>query len=84
MRDVPEDVADPLTELTAQGLGNLPAADLWRNLMAVDLSFYKSPISQEIRAEGEARALLVVLQARGFELPAATEQKVSECRDSRT
>lgn len=84
LRDVPEDVADPLTELTAQGLGKLPAADLWRNLMAVDLSFYKSPISQEIRAEGEARALLVVLQARGFELPAATEQKVSECRDSRT
>lgn len=49
LRDVPEDVADPLTELTAQGLGKLPAADLWRNLMAVDLSFYKSPISQEIR-----------------------------------
>ncbi|MDH6190850.1 hypothetical protein M2168_003882 [Streptomyces sp. CZ24] len=88
LRDVPEDVADPLAELTAQGLGKLPAADLWRTLMAVDLSFYKSPISQEIRAEGkaegEARALLVVLQARGFELPAATEQKVSECRDSRT
>ncbi|MGW4377065.1 hypothetical protein ACWEJ7_25810 [Streptomyces albidoflavus] len=87
LRDVPEDVADPLAELTAQGLGKLPAADLWRTLMAVDLSFYKSPISQEIRAEGkaegEARALLVVLQARGFQLPAATEQKVSECRDPR-
>ncbi|MEU7373162.1 hypothetical protein [Streptomyces albidoflavus] len=88
LRDVPEDVADPLAELTAQGLGKLPAADLLRTLMAVDLSFYKSPISQEIRAEGkaegEARALLVVLQARGFQLPPATEQKVSECRDSRT
>ncbi|WP_436737270.1 hypothetical protein [Streptomyces sp. BBFR102] len=51
--------------------------------MAVDLSFYKSPISQEIRAEGAARALPVVLEARGFHLPAATERKVSQCRDSR-
>lgn len=81
LRDVPEDVADPLTELTAQGLGKLPAADLWRNLMAVDLSFYKSPISQEIRAEGEARALLLVLRGRGFDVPSETEQTISACRD---
>ncbi|MER8257186.1 hypothetical protein [Streptomyces albidoflavus] len=88
LRDVPEDVADPLAELTAQGLGKLPAADLWRNLMAVDLSFYKSPMVQEIReesrAEGEARALLRVLQSRGFRLSAELEQQVSGCRDTAT
>ncbi|MBO1285155.1 hypothetical protein G6W47_30545 [Streptomyces sp. CAI-21] len=88
LRDVPEDVANPLAELTAQGLGKLPAADLWRNLMAVDLSFYKSPMVQEIReesrAEGEARALLRVLQSRGFRLSAELEQQVSGCRDTAT
>ncbi|MFB8419120.1 hypothetical protein ACFC63_26805 [Streptomyces albidoflavus] len=47
----------------------------------MDLSFYKSPISQEIRAEGEARALLLVLRGRGFDVPSETEQAISACRD---
>ncbi|MFF8569365.1 hypothetical protein ACF06N_30955 [Streptomyces albidoflavus] len=56
--------------------------------MAVDLSFYKSPMIQEIReesrAEGEARALLRVLRNRGFRLSSETEQQVSGCRDTAT
>ncbi|MER6630595.1 Yae1 family protein [Streptomyces sp. NPDC000987] len=52
LRDEPEALANPIIELVAQGLGRNPAADIWRKLVAVDLSFYKSPLSQEIREEG--------------------------------
>lgn len=51
LRGVPEDIADPIIEFTAQGLGKRPAEQIWRKLVAVDLSFYKSYISEEIRDE---------------------------------
>ncbi|MEU5092224.1 hypothetical protein [Streptomyces sp. NPDC021356] len=55
LRDVPETFAGPIIEFTAQGLGgNRPAAETWRNLVAVDLSFYKSYLAQEVRAEVRA------------------------------
>ncbi len=56
LRDVPEDIADPIVEFTAQGLGKHPAKHLWRNLVAVDLSFYKSYLVEEIREEARAEA----------------------------
>jgi hypothetical protein len=49
LRDAPEDIASPLIEFTAQGLGNRPAKHLWRNLVAVDLSFYTSYLAEEVR-----------------------------------
>ncbi|MER7490724.1 hypothetical protein ABTY20_33550 [Streptomyces sp. NPDC126497] len=51
LRDAPEDIAKPLVEFTAQGLAKCPAKNLWRNLVAVDLSFYKSYLAEEIRDE---------------------------------
>ncbi|MGA5112909.1 hypothetical protein [Streptomyces pseudogriseolus] len=51
LRDAPEDVAKPLIEFTAQGLAKRPAKNLWRNLVAVDLSFYTSYLAEEVRAE---------------------------------
>ncbi|RMI90762.1 hypothetical protein BIU87_24620 [Streptomyces sp. ZS0098] len=51
LRDAPEDIAKPLVEFTAQGLAKRPAKNLWRNLVAVDLSFYKSYLAEEVRAE---------------------------------
>jgi hypothetical protein len=57
LQDEPEVVADPIIELIAQGLGNRPAKELWRNLVAVDLSFYKSYIAEEIRNEGREEGL---------------------------
>src|SRR5690606_29718910 len=56
LRDVPEDIADPIVEFTAQGLGKHPAKHLWRNLVAVDLSFYKSYLIEEIREEARVEA----------------------------
>ncbi|RPE42724.1 hypothetical protein EDD90_5884 [Streptomyces sp. Ag109_O5-1] len=54
LRDTPQSIANPIIELIAQGLGKHQAAQLWRKLVAVDLSFYKSPLSEEIREEGRA------------------------------
>ncbi|MFC5954167.1 hypothetical protein ACFP51_06590 [Streptomyces pratens] len=61
LRDVPEDIADPIVEFTAQGLGKHPAKHLWRNLVAVDLSFYKSYLVEEIREEARTEARTAAL-----------------------
>ncbi|MEU5514012.1 MULTISPECIES: hypothetical protein [Streptomyces] len=92
LRDTPQDIADPIVEFTAQGLGNRPAKHLWRNLVAVDLSFYKSYISEEIRDEGrtEGRAqsraedLLLVLEERGLDVSDDVRRRITECREPET
>ncbi|WP_203186653.1 hypothetical protein [Streptomyces pratensis] len=89
LRDAPDDIAAPIVELTAQGLGNRPAAQQWRNLVAVDLSFYISPLSEEIRdegrAEGEARGraedILLVFDERGINVPDGIRSRITGCRD---
>ncbi|MFF3954455.1 hypothetical protein ACFYY1_14730 [Streptomyces sp. NPDC001890] len=89
LRDTPEAIADPIAELTAQGLGNRPAAQQWRNLVAVDTSFYKSFMSEEIRdegraqgrAQGRAEGLLLVLEVRGIALTDETREKITSCDD---
>ncbi|MFB7559382.1 hypothetical protein [Streptomyces brevispora] len=84
---------DPLVELTAQGLGNRPAAQQWRNLVAVDTSFYKSFMSEEIRdegrvegraeglAEGQARGLLLIFEVRGIAVTDQIREKITNCSD---
>lgn len=57
--------------------------------MAVDLSFYKSPLSEEIRdegrAEGEARRaaedVLDILEVRGIDVPEAVRERITGCGD---
>ncbi|MEE1755995.1 hypothetical protein, partial [Streptomyces sp. SP18CS02] len=70
LREAPEDLSIVLTELTAQGLGKRPAAEQWRTLMAVDMSFFKSPImrdyTEEVRAKGRAEDILIILEQRGI------------------
>ncbi|QNE75591.1 hypothetical protein F0344_13985 [Streptomyces finlayi] len=91
LRDAPETIADPIVELTAQGLGTRPAAQQWRNLVAVDTSFYKSFMSEEIRdegrtegrTEGRAEGLLLILEARGIALTDELRQKITTCTDPR-
>jgi hypothetical protein len=88
LRDEHEDIADPIIEFTAQGLGNRPAKELWRNLVAVDLSFYKSYIAEEIRDEGRvsayAKAILTVLEQRGIDVPADARRRITDCHDPET
>ncbi|MFC9943499.1 hypothetical protein [Streptomyces pratensis] len=89
LRDAPESLVEPLVEFIAQGLGNRPAAQQWRNLVAVDLSFYTSPLSEEIRDEGRAQGraqgraedVLLILGARGVDITDATHEKVTSCGD---
>jgi hypothetical protein len=60
--------------------------------VAVDLSFYKSYISEEIRDEGrtEGRAqsraedLLLVLEERGLDVSDDVRRRITECREPET
>ncbi|MFD4610158.1 hypothetical protein [Streptomyces sp. NPDC058451] len=89
LRDTPQSIANPIIEFIAQGLGKHPAAQLWRKLVAVDLSFYKSPLSEEIReegrAEGEARRaaedVLDILEVRGIDVPETIRERITDCGD---
>lgn len=89
LRDTPRDIADPIVELIAQGMGKHPAAELWRKLVAVDLSFYTSPLSQELREEGReegrvegiAEAVLLLLAQRGIDVPDETRRRITSCHD---
>ncbi|MFF9456183.1 hypothetical protein [Streptomyces flaveolus] len=85
LRDTPQNIADPIIELVAQGLGKHPAAQQWRKLVAVDLSFYKSFISEEIRDEGRAQRaaedVLAILEVRGISIPETVRERVTGCDD---
>ncbi|GGZ19816.1 hypothetical protein GCM10010387_10930 [Streptomyces inusitatus] len=85
LRDVPETIANPIVELIAQGLGKRPVAQQWRNLVAVDLSFYTSPMSEELRAEGEvkglSRGILVALEQRGVTVSDEARLRITGCAD---
>lgn len=81
-------VVDPIVEFISQGVGgNRRAVELWRNLMAVDLSFYKSWLAEEIRDEGRAEALvkkgaedvLLVLETRGIDVPDEIRERITGC-----
>jgi hypothetical protein len=53
--------------------------------VAVDLSFYKSWLSEEIRDEGRAQKgakdILMVLDARGINVPDEVRERVTACDD---
>ncbi|AQU67019.1 hypothetical protein [Streptomyces niveus] len=94
LREAPESLTGPLVELTAQGMGKRPAAQQWRNLVAVDLSFYTSSLSEEIREEArtkartEARAetraedILLILEQRGIDISDDARERVTSCEES--
>ena len=48
---------------------------------AVDPSFYKSYIAEEIRAENRAQDVLLVLEQRGLDIPDAVRSRVQDCHD---
>ncbi|GAA4784789.1 hypothetical protein GCM10023220_05300 [Streptomyces ziwulingensis] len=62
-------------------MGNRPAKHPWRNLVAVDLSFYKSYISDELRAQSRAEDVLLVLEQRGLAVSDEVRGRVTECAD---
>ncbi|MGC5564902.1 hypothetical protein ACPYPG_18970 [Streptomyces sp. FR-108] len=93
LRDEPDTVKNPVIEFIARGLSKLPAAATWRTLVAVDLSFYKSFIFEEIREEaqtqgrvegrleGRAEDILEVFEGRGIDVPEAVRERITSCGD---
>ncbi|WP_103546613.1 hypothetical protein [Streptomyces sp. SM1] len=67
-------------------VGTTQAADLWRHLMAVDLSFFQSQTAQQLRAEGEVKgqtkAVLVLLGHRGVEVGEEDRERIVGCGDT--
>jgi hypothetical protein len=89
LRETPSTVADPIIELISQGMGKYPAAEVWRTPVSVDLSFYKSPISQEIRAEGRAEGqalraaadVLEIFDERRMDVSEGVRERILGCDD---
>ncbi|MFI7297938.1 hypothetical protein [Streptomyces sp. NPDC050121] len=86
LHDAPEAVVVTIVEFIAQGLGgNRRAAEQWRNLVAVDLSPYKSYIFEEFRDEGRAQRgaedIVLVLEARGLDVPDEIRERITGCDD---
>lgn len=57
LRTMDRETADFVAEYTEVGLGKFPAARLWRDLMAIPLSFFRSETSQRLREEGHKQGM---------------------------
>lgn len=84
LKTIDEATARIFAELTELGLGKAPAAKTWRQLMAVDLSFFRSETSQRLRAESRAEDILLILDARGIGVSEATRERITNCMDLET
>lgn len=85
LKTVDEETASIFIELTEQGLGTAPAAQIWRDLMAVDLSFFRSETAQRLRgegrAEGRAEDIILLLTKRGIPVPEEARDRITDCTD---
>ncbi|MFF1662342.1 hypothetical protein ACWGLJ_30745 [Streptomyces sp. NPDC055898] len=89
LQTVDEDTAMIFAELTELGLGSAPASQIWRDLMSVDLSFFRSETSQRLRsegramgrAEGRAEDILRILSKRGIAVSEQVRERVVSCSD---
>ncbi|WP_346151588.1 hypothetical protein [Streptomyces labedae] len=83
LRDLPEVLAHPLTDLTDQALALHPARRAWRELM---LPVVREKEYRRARAEALAdsarEGLLLVLGERGFHLDEDMRSRVTGCHDS--
>ncbi|WP_084494937.1 hypothetical protein [Nocardia shimofusensis] len=88
LRGIDDEDAAIVAELTELGLGTSPAADTWRQMMSVDLSFFRSQTSQRIRDEGrqEGRAedIVRILQHRRIALTDNDRDRIRGCTDADT
>ncbi|WP_405494789.1 hypothetical protein [Nocardia sp. NBC_00511] len=57
LQRIDEDDALIFAELTELGLGKSPAGQLWRQLMTVDLSFFRSETSQRMREQARSEGI---------------------------
>ncbi|HEY8981374.1 MAG TPA: hypothetical protein VIU15_17515 [Streptomyces sp.] len=88
-----ETAAERYAELTAQGLDRSPYAEFWRELVAIDTSFFVSSMSEGIREEGReqgreqgravgrAEAILRLLDRRGVPVSDSDRDLITSCTD---
>ena len=89
LQTVDEEAAGTYTYFTEQGLGSTPAANLWRQIMAADLSYFTTPSLQmaraeakaEARAEAKADSILELLALRGIDVSPQARERISACKD---
>ncbi|MGW7208281.1 hypothetical protein [Streptomyces sp. NPDC054837] len=81
LKTIDEETARIFAELTELGLGKALAAETWRQLMAVDLSFFRSETSQRLRAESRAEDILLILTERGLDIPDTARERITTCTD---
>ncbi|MEU1727762.1 hypothetical protein [Nonomuraea sp. NPDC005692] len=82
--------AGHIAEQTEVGLGNTDARRIWRDLMATKTYRYQSEYAQMLRAEGEAKgraegeakALLRMLDRRGVVVPDVVRERILSCTDT--
>ena len=76
------ETAEKLIDLTGQGLDdNTNAIKIWRELVAADTSFYKSSLSQELRAEARAEDIVHLLDRRGIPVSDTERTRITSCDD---
>jgi hypothetical protein len=84
-----DDTAAVYADITELGLGTTPAATLWRKLMVVPTTFFRSETAEKLRDEGREEgqvrnavaSLLRVLHARHFDVSDELLARIRECRD---
>ncbi|MEU8317800.1 hypothetical protein AB0C33_05450 [Nonomuraea sp. NPDC048881] len=74
--------AGHIAEQTEVGLGNTDARRIWRDLMATKTYRYQSEYAQMLRAEGEAKVLLMILDGRGVVIPDEVRRRITTCTDT--
>jgi hypothetical protein len=79
------DTARYYAEFVEGGLGEGCQREIWKKIMKTMTYGYVSELKQEFReegqAEGEAKALLAVLAARGLDLTEAERERIRSCTD---
>ncbi|MZE76196.1 hypothetical protein [Streptomyces xinghaiensis] len=85
LKTLDAETATIFRELTELGLGKSPGAQIWRDLMAIDLSFFRSETSQKLReegrAEGRAEDILMILETRGLPVSGEARERITGCAD---
>lgn len=77
-------ISHQLAEFVEGGLTGTPGLTLWKEIMATETYPYISELRRNGRLEGEARAVLKFLEARGIDVPAAPYERILDCKDSDT
>jgi hypothetical protein len=73
--------ATDLAEFIEAGLGSTPGQRIWQVLMATNTFSYVSKLRAEGRAEGEAAAILRILNRRGIDVDDASRERIESCTD---